>query len=79
MDDMRRITRAIRAIMTIRNITRDELAEKIGILPRTLENKMLRGTMGAVELVAIMEALGVELWAIGDDCKIAINPHPNML
>ncbi len=72
-DDMRRITRAIRAIMTIRNITRDELAEKIGILPRTLENKMLRGTMSAVELVAIMEALGAELWTVGDDYKITIN------
>ena len=73
----RNMARAIRAIMQFHGITRDELAEKINVQPRTFDNKLGRGTLSAIELIQIAEIYGATVRIDGGEWNIPLNAHTN--
>ena len=78
MDDMdidraRKISRAIAAVLRLRDMTVSDLAQAVGANPRTFEGRLQRGSLSAVQLLAIADVLRLDVKLLGRDCTITVS------
>lgn len=67
------ITGKIKALMQIAGVRNVDLARYYGILPQSLQNKFMRGSFSADDLIKIADFCGAELsFQLGDD-KIVLD------
>lgn len=74
----RQIARAIRVVSAIREMPRSELAKRIEMSQRTLENKLGRGTLDMCEFLDIADALGFQVRLVpapNDEWVYTVNPE----
>lgn len=66
------ISNVIRAAMSVQNVKRAELAEKLNMKPTALANKMARGSFSADDCIRVAEALGLRLAFVDDTGRAVV-------
>lgn len=71
---MEEITAKVKALLAMAGKKNVELAEYLGVLPQSLQNKFNRGSFSADDLIKICDFVGAELSIqLGED-KIVLDP-----
>ena len=53
-------TNALKAVIVSKGMTQQEVAEKMGITPKTFYSKMKKGVFGSNEMEAMIDLLSIE-------------------
>lgn len=67
------ITRKIKSLLAAAGKKNTELAEYLGILPQSLQNKFTRGAFSVDDLIKIAEFVGAEVALLLGDDKIVLD------
>ena len=74
--------RRLNELMTMKGISKAEMARIAGVSPQSVNNWFLRGTIGKSSALKLSEALGVSVaWLLGEDVdeSTGLNPKESQM